>query len=71
MDRMHNNIEVGIWKKSTKSANGSDCVEVCGLADGGVAVRNSKNPEAGTAIFTRSEWNAFHAGVADGELGLA
>jgi hypothetical protein len=33
-----------------------------------VGVRDSKNPTGPALIFTPSEWDAFTAGVADGEF---
>jgi hypothetical protein len=57
------------WRKSTHSGtNGGDCVEVADLADGGRAVRDSKNPQGAVLTFTRSEWQAFIAGVHDGQF---
>ncbi len=42
------------------------CVEVGRLADGGVAVRDSKDPQGPVLIFNDAEWRVFMAGVADG-----
>ncbi len=56
------------WRKSSKSGTGMDCVEVRRVGLGKIEVRNSKSPEAGTTIFTPSEWNAFTAGVKNGEF---
>lgn len=36
----------------------------------GVAVRDTKNPDGGTLIFTRAEWDAFIGGAKDGEFDL-
>jgi hypothetical protein len=55
-----------VWRKSTESLNG-DCVEVAPLP-GGVAVRDSKNPDGPMLEFTRSEWRAFLAGANKGEF---
>ncbi|MCP2276656.1 MULTISPECIES: DUF397 domain-containing protein [Nocardia] len=55
------------WIKSTRSGS-RDCVEVAFLPGGQVGVRDSKNPEGPALIFTPSEWDAFSAGVADGEF---
>jgi len=44
-------------------------VEVA-FVDGAIAVRDSKNPEKGTLIFTPDEWDAFVAGTKDGEFDL-
>lgn len=57
------------WRKSSYSGNqGGNCVEVAELPDGGTAVRDSKNPDGPTLHFTPSEWDAFTAGVKDGEF---
>ena len=54
------------WRTSSYSGL-SDCVEVCFLDDG-VAVRDSKGRRAAVLTFTLPEWNAFLAGVRDGEF---
>ena len=58
----------GQWFKSGRSGGGSDCVEVCYLEGGGVAVRNSKRPDAGTLQFTDSEFDAWVGGAKDGDF---
>jgi hypothetical protein len=57
-----------VWHKSTRSGTQGNCVEVRGLADGGVAVRDSKNPEGPVLVFTAAEWDAFVGGAKDGEF---
>ena len=58
------------WIKSSYSGpTGGNCVEVAFLADGGVAMRNSRDREGPALIFTRAEWDAFLGGVRDGEFG--
>ena len=45
------------------------CVEVGLRPDGGVTVRDTKDPQRGTELeFTREEWVAFVAGVKSGEF---
>lgn len=59
------------WHISTFSANGGGgCVEAGPLADGTgrIAVRHSRHPSEQTILYTRSEWNAFLAGVRGGEF---
>jgi len=58
-----------MWRKSSHSADG-DCVEVAPLDGGGMAVRDSKDPEGPALVFTAAEWRAFVAGVRDGEFDL-
>lgn len=56
------------WFKSTRSSPTKDCVEVAHLDAGLVGVRDSKNPTGPALVFTPSEWDAFTAGVANGEF---
>ncbi|WP_306360522.1 DUF397 domain-containing protein [Nocardia sp. CC227C] len=56
------------WFKSSHSQHGGECVEVAHLDGGMVGVRDSKNPNGPTLVFTSSEWTAFTAGVGNGEF---
>lgn len=66
---MRHHLDPAEFRTSTYSngSGGSNCVEVAftGL---GVAVRDSKNPHEATLLFTGAEWDAFVAGVKDGEF---
>jgi hypothetical protein len=59
-----------VWRKSTRSNAGGDCVEVAQLPDGGRAVRDSKNPTGPILRFTAKEWATFIGGTKDGEFDL-
>ncbi len=66
------------WRKSTYSGgNGGTCVEVAVLpgskegSDHVIAMRDSKDPDGPALTFTPAEWDAFVAGVNDGEFDLA
>lgn len=56
------------WFKSSYSKQGGDCVEVAFLDHGMVGIRDSKNPTGPALVFAHGEWDAFTAGVADGEF---
>ncbi|WP_071812524.1 DUF397 domain-containing protein [Lentzea guizhouensis] len=49
--------EGAVWRKSSRSANGSDndCVET----DGKNAFRDSKNPSGGVLVFSREAYRSF------------
>ncbi len=58
------------WIRSRHSGpTGGNCVEVAFLADGQIAMRNSRHPQGPALIFTRPEWDAFLGGAKDGEFG--
>jgi hypothetical protein len=59
------------WRKSRRSGgNGGNCVEVATNLEGVVAVRDTKDRDGGTLLFTPAEWAAFVGGVKDGEFDL-
>jgi hypothetical protein len=57
-----------IWRKSTASNFQGNCVELAVLADGSVAVRNSRVPTGPQITNTRAEMAAFVQGVQAGEF---
>jgi hypothetical protein len=57
-----------VWLKSSLS-NMNGCVEVAFVA-GRVALRDSKDERGPVLVFTRTEWEAFVAGIRAGEFDL-
>ncbi|WP_280364280.1 DUF397 domain-containing protein [Nocardia wallacei] len=57
------------WFKSSYSTQSGECVEVAFLDDGGVGVRDSKNPGGAVLRFVPGEWDAFTVGVKEGRFG--
>jgi len=53
------------WRKSPLSQEQQDCVELTDLP-GGVAVRDSKNPDRGELRYTDAEWSAFKKAIVQG-----
>jgi hypothetical protein len=56
------------WRKSSYSNSQGNCVEFAALADGSVAVRNSRDPQGPALIYTKAEISALLAGAKDGEF---
>ncbi len=57
-----------IWQKSRYSNPCGSCVEVAQLADGRIAVRNSRHPGGPALIYPRAGMAAFIHGVQVGEF---
>ena len=57
-----------VWYKSARSGD-VGCVEVATL-ERVVGVRDSKDRQGPVLVFRFDEWNAFLAGVRDGEFDL-
>lgn len=47
------------WRRSRRSGTSGACVEVAGVADGVLAVRDSKNPEGARLAFSAAVWQQF------------
>ncbi|MGY0059640.1 DUF397 domain-containing protein [Streptomyces sp. LZ34] len=60
------------WRKSSYSnGSGGNCVEMAGLASGGAAVRDSKQPERAVLAFSAHAWGDFVAVLRRGQTGGA
>jgi hypothetical protein len=59
-----------VWRKSRRSANGGNCVEVAVNLPGVIAVRDSKRPQDGAHIIDRAAFGAFLAGVKSGDFDI-
>ncbi|MEU6041487.1 DUF397 domain-containing protein [Actinomadura sp. NPDC047616] len=59
-----------VWRKSARSGNGNNCVEVAAPVPGLIGVRDSKNPDGGHLLLARDAWAVFVAAVRDGRHDL-
>jgi hypothetical protein len=56
------------WVTSSFSFANGNCVQVARLPDGGIGVRDSKDPAGAVLRFTPAEWHAFLAGARNQEF---
>ena len=56
------------WRKSQHSNPSGNCVELAGLADGTVAIRNSRHPAGPALLCAPAEFSVFLAAARDGEF---
>ncbi|MFD4786541.1 DUF397 domain-containing protein [Streptomyces sp. NPDC058459] len=56
-------ISGAAWQKARASVGNGNCVEVTPLAEGGVAMRNSRFPTGPALVFSKAEWVAFLDGA--------
>ena len=62
-------LSTAVWRKSSRpGSNGGQCVEVAANLPGAVAVRDSKDPDGPSLLFTPGEWRAFVGGIKSGEF---
>lgn len=64
----HNTTPTG-WRKSLRSTQVENCVEV-GRIDSGAAVRDTKDREQGYFTATREQWAMFISDVKSGRFDL-
>jgi Domain of unknown function (DUF397) len=67
-DRPH--LPGALWRKSSYSANGANCVEIASNLPGVVAVRDSKDREDATLVTSTHAWAAFVQAIKRGEFDL-
>jgi hypothetical protein len=60
------NLDGAVYRKSRRSGNSGQCVEVADNLPDVVAVRDSKDRDGGTLTFSPEAWSAFLADVKGG-----
>ncbi|HEY2579443.1 MAG TPA: DUF397 domain-containing protein [Streptosporangiaceae bacterium] len=56
------------WQKSRHSNSQGACVELAGLPDGDIAIRNSRDPDGVVLFYTKAEIRALIEGVKEGDF---
>ena len=56
------------WVKSSLSMANGNCVEVAGLSDAFIHVRDSQNPRGSVLRFRPADWDTFVGGIREGEF---
>ncbi|MFJ6197266.1 DUF397 domain-containing protein [Micromonospora sp. NPDC092111] len=62
------NLTSARWRKSTRSGNQGNCVEVADNLPDVIAVRDSKDPNGPALIFASTAWKAFTRHLSSGTL---
>jgi Domain of unknown function (DUF397) len=70
MITMAADLSHAVWRKSSRSANGGNCVEVACNLPGMVALRDSKNREGATLAVSDRAWSGLVQWIKDGALDL-
>ncbi|MGH3923132.1 MAG: DUF397 domain-containing protein [Pseudonocardiaceae bacterium] len=69
----HNQALAGLataagWRKSSYSQGENNCVEITTELPGWVAVRDTKNRDAGLLALNRQQWDGFLDAVKNGQF---
>jgi hypothetical protein len=64
---MTHDLDAARWIRS-RACSTDGCVEVAHLADGSVAIRDSKDVRKAAHVFGREEWSAFVTGIKNGDF---
>lgn len=64
------NLTGAVWRKSSRSNNGGNCVEVADNLPGIVGLRDSKDPTGPALIFGPNQWRIFVGAVKNDRLSL-
>lgn len=67
----HLDLSRATWRKSRRSNNGGNCIEVAHSLPGVVAVRDSKDPDGPKLVLARGGWESFTASVKAGRFNAA
>jgi Domain of unknown function (DUF397) len=63
-------LSLAVWRKSQRSANGGNCVEIASNLPGIVAVRDSKHHEGPKVTVSNHGWSLFIQGIKQGQFDL-
>jgi hypothetical protein len=61
-------LSAAIWRKSSFSGPDNECIEIADGFLGVLPVRDSKDPQGPSLLFTADAWTAFIAAVRAGDF---
>ncbi|MFI6152435.1 DUF397 domain-containing protein [Kitasatospora sp. NPDC051170] len=61
-------LSTAIWRKSSFSGPDNECIEVADGFPEVLPVRDSKDPDGPSLLFTSAAWTAFITAVRSGDL---
>ena len=61
-------LSTAVFRKSSLSGSGNDCVEVATNLPSIVAIRDSKDPSSPALTFSPATWNNFLTSIRNGEI---
>jgi Domain of unknown function (DUF397) len=56
------------WRKASSCPNNAACVEIATLPEGGIGMRDGKEPGSAHLSFGAARWTEFLSGVRAGEF---
>ncbi|GAA1869699.1 DUF397 domain-containing protein [Actinomadura bangladeshensis] len=59
MTNLHRELTGAVWRKSSRSGSGDQCVEMAALSSDLRAVRDSKDPAGPALVLTPSAWRGL------------
>lgn len=59
------------WRRSSRSAQGANCVELAGPRSGRYMIRDSKNPGGPVLAVSANAWRALRSQIKRGDHDLA
>jgi hypothetical protein len=70
METKPSDLTGAVWRRSSRSPDSGQSIEIADNLPGIIAMRDSRDPDGPALVFTLREWEAFVGGAKDGEFDL-